>query len=95
MIVFLGKKGILYATNMEEVMAGTIFKGIRIHTVGELPLVGSKAPDFSMTKRDMVDITLSSLKAKKVILNIFPSIDTSVCATSVRKFNVEAANLRH
>jgi thiol peroxidase len=78
---------------MEDNMAVTLFKGSTLNTVGEIPAAGSKAPDFVMTKKDMSDISLSSLKGKKVILNIFPSIDTSVCATSVRKFNVEAANL--
>lgn len=74
-------------------MATTLFKGSPIHTTGDLPQIGKVAPDFVMTKKDMTDISLHSLKGKKIILNIFPSIDTSVCATSVRKFNAEAATL--
>ncbi|HZE96086.1 MAG TPA: thiol peroxidase [Planctomycetota bacterium] len=74
-------------------MADIKFKGNPIHSVGTLPAVGSKAPDFKLTKTDLSDVTLKDFAGKKVILNIFPSIDTGVCATSVRKFNVEAAGL--
>jgi thiol peroxidase len=74
-------------------MASTLFKGSAINTGGDLPMVGTKAPDAVLTGKDMSDLSISSLKGKKVILNIFPSIDTSVCATSVRRFNVEAAKL--
>lgn len=74
-------------------MARITFKGNPINTSGDLPAVGSKAPDFKLTKVDLSDVSLRDFAGKKVILNIFPSIDTGVCATSVRKFNVEAANL--
>jgi thiol peroxidase len=74
-------------------MAKITFKGNAINTVGTLPAVGSKAPDFKLTKTDLSDVSLKDFAGKKVILNIFPSIDTGVCATSVRKFNQEAANL--
>lgn len=74
-------------------MAKITFKGNPINTVGTLPAVGSKAPDFKLTKTDLADVSLKDFAGKKVILNIFPSIDTGVCATSVRKFNQEAANL--
>ncbi len=74
-------------------MADIKFKGNPIHSVGTLPAVGSKAPDFKLTKTDLADVSLKDFAGKKVILNIFPSIDTGVCATSVRKFNQEAANL--
>ena len=70
-------------------MAKTAFKGSPVHTIGELPSVGSQAPDFILTKTDLSDISLKDVAGKKVIMNIFPSIDTSVCATSVRKFNAE------
>lgn len=73
-------------------MAKTAFKGTPVSTTGDLPAVGSKAPDFRLVKGDLSEITLSSLKGKKVILNIFPSIDTGVCAASVRRFNQEAAS---
>jgi thiol peroxidase len=74
-------------------MAKITFKGNPINTVGTLPAVGSKAPDFKLTKTDLADVSLKDFAGKKVILNIFPSIDTGVCATSVRKFNAEAATL--
>jgi len=74
-------------------MAKITFKGNPISTVGTLPAVGSKAPDFKLTKTDLADVSLKDFAGKKIILNIFPSIDTGVCATSVRKFNVEAAGL--
>lgn len=68
-------------------MASITLKGQKINTNGNLPAQGSKAPDFTLTAKDMSDISLGSFKGRTVILNIFPSIDTSVCATSVRKFN--------
>lgn len=74
-------------------MATIHFKGSPIQTSGELPAVGSKAPKFVLTKNDLSDLKLSDLKRKSVILNIFPSIDTGVCAMSVRKFNEAAAKL--
>ena len=74
-------------------MTAIKFKGNPINTIGTLPSVGSKAPDFKLTKTDLSDVGLKDFAGKKVILNIFPSIDTGVCATSVRKFNQEAANL--
>jgi thiol peroxidase len=64
-----------------------------VETNGSLPAVGSKAPDFLLVKQDLSEATLASFAGKKIVLNIFPSIDTGVCATSVRKFNVEAAKL--
>jgi thioredoxin-dependent peroxiredoxin len=72
-------------------MAKTAFKGNPVNTSGNLPSKGSKAPEFSLVKSDLGTLTLSELKGKKLILNIFPSLDTSVCATSVRKFNQLAA----
>jgi thioredoxin-dependent peroxiredoxin len=74
-------------------MARITFKGNPINTVGTLPAVGSKAPDFKLTKTDLSDVGLKDFAGKKIVLNIFPSIDTGVCATSVRKFNQEAAKL--
>jgi len=72
-------------------MAKITFKGNPLNTIGNLPLPGSKAPDFSLVKSDLGTLKLSDLKGKSLILNIFPSLDTSVCATSVRKFNELAA----
>ncbi|MBU2643087.1 MAG: thiol peroxidase [bacterium] len=76
-------------------MAEVMLRGNPIHTVADLPEVGSQAPEFSLTKTDLSDVHLSDLKGKRVILNIFPSIDTAVCATSVRKFNEEAGRLEN
>ncbi len=73
----------------------TNFKGNPVHTNGNLPAVGAQAPDFSLVKNDLSTLSLSDLKGKKVVLNIFPSIDTSTCATSVRRFNKEAATLEN
>ncbi len=74
-------------------MAQIAFKGNPIHTAGTLPPAGSAAPDFTVVKTDLAPISLSELKGKRVVLNIFPSIDTSVCANSVRRFNAEASKL--
>ena len=68
-------------------MANITLKGNPIHTNGELPAVGSNAPDFSLVGKDLSDITLASFSGKKKLLNIVPSLDTGVCATSTRKFN--------
>lgn len=76
-------------------MAITHFKGNVANTSGSLPAVGSVAPNFSLVKNDLSTLSLSDLKGKKVILNIFPSIDTGVCAASVRRFNKEAAELEN
>lgn len=72
-------------------MADIKLKGNPIHTVGNLPKVGDTAPSFNLTKVDLKDVTNKDFAGKKMVLNIFPSIDTAVCATSVRKFNAEAS----
>ena len=76
-------------------MATITLRGNEIHTNGELPAVGSQAPDFTVAGVDMGDVTLSQFAGKNVILNIFPSLDTPTCATSVRKFNEAAAGLEN
>jgi thiol peroxidase len=68
-------------------MALVTFKGTPFKTAGNLPAIGSAAPEFTLTKTDLSDLHLESLRGKKVVLNIFPSIDTPVCAMSVRAFN--------
>ncbi|HIJ63130.1 MAG TPA: thiol peroxidase [Rhodospirillaceae bacterium] len=68
-------------------MAKITLKGNPINTVGDLPAVGAKAPDFRLVKTDLSEVTLADLAGKKVVLNIFPSVDTPTCATSVRRFN--------
>jgi thioredoxin-dependent peroxiredoxin len=74
-------------------MAKITLKGNSIQTSGELPRIGSQTPDFKLTKTDLSEVSLKDFSGKKIILNIFPSLDTSVCATSVRKFNSEAEKL--
>lgn len=76
-------------------MATVTFKGTPVKLIGELPKVGEVAPLFSATKADLSEINLSDFKGKKVVLNIFPSIDTGVCAQSVREFNKRAAGLEN
>ncbi len=76
-------------------MAKITLKGNAINTLGSLPSVGTVAPDFKLTKTDLSDVSLADYKGKKLVLNIFPSLDTSVCATSVRKFNAEAEKLNN
>lgn len=72
-------------------MATITFRGTPIHTNGNLPKVGAKAPDFKLVGADLKDVSLADFKGKKKLLNIFPSIDTPVCATSTKKFNEQAA----
>jgi thiol peroxidase len=74
-------------------LATITLKGNPISTSGELPAVGSKAPAFTLTATDLSDLTLASLSGQRVVLNIFPSIDTGICAMSVRRFNEAAAGL--
>lgn len=76
-------------------MAKITFKGNTVNTSGNLPSKGSKAPDFTLVKSDLSSLSLRDLHGKKVVLNIFPSLDTSVCATSVRKFNQLAAGMKN
>jgi thiol peroxidase len=74
-------------------MASVTLKGNAFNTAGELPAVGSAAPAFSGVKTDLSECSLGDLAGKKVVLNIFPSIDTGVCAMSTTKFNAEADKL--
>jgi len=74
-------------------MANITLGGNPIHTSGDLPAVGAKAPDFKLTSGDLKDLTLADFKGKKKVLNIVPSLDTPVCATSTRKFNSDAGKL--
>lgn len=74
-------------------MTSITLKGNPVHTVGTLPKVGTDAKDFTLTSVDLTDKSLQDFKGKYIILNIFPSVNTGVCAASVRKFNEDAANL--
>ena len=76
-------------------MANITLKGNSINTLGNLPKTGNKAPNFKLTTLDLSEKSLSDFKGKKIILNIFPSIDTGTCATSVREFNKKSAELEN
>jgi len=76
-------------------MATITFKGGDVHTQGQLPQVGTSAPDFKLTAGDLSSKSLADYKGKRVVLNIFPSIDTGTCAASVRAFNKAAADLEN
>lgn len=74
-------------------MAQITLDGNPINTVGDLPAVGSKAPDFRLVDSELGEFSLADFRGKRVVLNIFPSLDTGVCADSVREFNKRAASL--
>lgn len=74
-------------------MANITLGGNPIHTSGELPTIGSKSPNFTLIQNDLSTTSLSDFSGSKVVLNIFPSIDTGTCATSVRTFNQKASTL--
>lgn len=76
-------------------MASITLKGNPVSTVGQLPAKGGAAPAFSGVKTDLSECKLADLAGKKVVLNIFPSIDTGVCAASTRRFNQEASSLEN
>jgi thiol peroxidase len=76
-------------------MATITLGGNPIHTAGELPAVGSIAPDFKLIQTDLSEVSLGDYKGTRLVLNIFPSIDTGVCATSVRTFNQKAGELNN
>ena len=73
-------------------MAQITLKGNPIQTSGRLPSPGYAAPDFSLTQRDLSDMSLRDVAGKRVVLNIFPSIDTPTCSASVRRFNTEISD---
>lgn len=74
-------------------MAQVTLKGNPINVDGQLPQKGQKAPAFKLVGGDLADVSLENFAGKRKVLNIFPSVDTPTCATSVRKFNVEASKL--
>ena len=76
-------------------MATIKLGGNNIETFAALPKIGDTAPDFNLTSQDLSPKTLSDYKGSRVIMNIFPSIDTNVCATSVRTFNEKATGLKN
>jgi thiol peroxidase len=74
-------------------MAQITFKGAAVNTLGELPAVGSQAPDFALVNTDLSTVTLADFAGKKVIINIFPSVDTGVCAMQLKTFSKCAAGM--
>jgi thiol peroxidase len=74
-------------------MAKVTLKGNPFNTNGDLPAVGSQAPAFNLVKTDLSEVSAESLAGKRVVLNIFPSVDTPTCAQSVRTFNAQASSL--
>jgi thiol peroxidase len=76
-------------------MATITFQGNPLHTSGELPAVGSKAPDFALVNGKLADVNLATYAGKKKVLNIVPSLDTPTCAASTRKFNEKASHLHN
>lgn len=93
-LLFLSVFSILFF-NVASAQEKVIARGVEVYTNGYMPEVGVMAPDFSATDRGMNEVPLSSFKGKKVILNIFPSLDTPTCALSVRHFNAEAASFEN
>lgn len=75
-------------------MATVTLRGNPVQTSGDLPKVGSKAPEFRLVNPDLKDVSLAEFAGRKKVLNIYPSIDTPVCATSTRKFNEKASGLK-
>lgn len=76
-------------------MATTAFKGESVTTVGELPAEGTKAPGFELVGQDLAALGLGDYAGRRVVLNIFPSLDTGTCAMSVRRFNELASGLEN
>lgn len=74
-------------------MAIITLNGQKITTIGSLPQVGTNAPDFLLTKGDLTEVGKSAFQGKRTVFNIFPSLDTSVCAASVRRFNKDASSV--
>jgi thioredoxin-dependent peroxiredoxin len=76
-------------------MAKITLKGNEISTFGELPGIGSQAPNFKLVKQDLSEVSLGTYAGKQIILNIFPSIDTPTCAMSVRQFNEKVTSINN
>ncbi len=76
-------------------MAAITLGGTPVNTIGELPELNTSAPDFKLTKLDLSEVSYADYKGKKVVMNIFPSVDTGTCAQSIRQFNQEAAELEN
>ena len=93
MLLSYNKGSKLLQLNWDRKMATVTLQGNAFNTVGDLPKVGAKAPNFTLVETDLSETTLSDYVGSKLILNIFPSVDTGVCATSIRTFNQQASDL--
>lgn len=93
-LLFLSVFGII-SFNIALAQEKVITRGVEVFTNGYMPEVGKTAPEFAATDKGMDEVSISSFKGKRVILNIFPSLDTPTCALSVRQFNTEAASLEN
>jgi len=76
-------------------MAKITLKGNEVNTCGNLPLIGTIAKDFCLTGTDLIDVSLKNYDGKRIVMNIFPSIDTGVCSASVRRFNAEVEKMKN
>lgn len=76
-------------------MATVLLGGNEINLIGNLPVQGSVAPDFTLTAKELNDVTLAAYAGKRKVLNIFPSVDTPTCAASVRKFNEQSSKINN
>ncbi|WP_339624711.1 thiol peroxidase [uncultured Winogradskyella sp.] len=76
-------------------MANVTLGGTPVETIGNLPKAGSKAPNFKLTGTDLADVSLENYKDHKLVLNVFPSVDTGTCAQSIRTFNEKASALQN
>jgi len=76
-------------------MAKITFKGNEVNTSGNLPVIGTIAKDFCLTGTDLIDVSLKNYDGKRIVMNIFPSIDTGICSASVRRFNAEIEKMKN
>ncbi|MDB9755684.1 thiol peroxidase [Winogradskyella sp.] len=76
-------------------MANVTLGGTPVETIGNLPKTGSKAPNFKLTGTDLADVSLENYKDHRLVLNVFPSVDTGTCAQSIRTFNEKASALQN
>ena len=85
----------LYLLKIIRYMETVYFKGTPCHTCGNIPSVGQKAPCYTFVTPELKEVNCADFKGKRVVLNVFPSLDTPVCAASVRRFNQEASTLEN
>ena len=76
-------------------METIFFNGTAVKTYGNVPVAGEKAPDFKLVNKELKELSFKDFEGKRIVLNVFPSLDTAVCAASVRRFNQEAAKFKN